>query len=202
MDAGEQLAIAVRADVDGPALILGIPRGGVIVAEPVARALEAPLDIVVPRKLGAPGNPELAVGAVAQGIRVFHERTIRELAIDRRYLDEEAARQQLEIERRTAAYRDARPAPEIAGRTVVVVDDGVATGATAIAALRWARSQAPGRVLFAAPVGPSGVQDKMETECDRCIVLQTPAHLRAVGQWYERFEQVTDDEVRHVLGGG
>src|SRR5438132_8102027 len=125
-DAGNQLAAAIVPVLSGPAVVLGIPRGGVIVAVPVARALGAPLDVVVPRKLGAPGNPELGIGAVAPGVRVVDERLVRMLHVPADYLNEEAAQQEAEIGRRLLAYRGDRPPPDLAGRAAVLVDDGVA----------------------------------------------------------------------------
>ena len=199
LDAGEQLAEAVAPLVTGPALVLGIPRGGVIVGAPVARRLGCPLDVVVTHKLGAPDNPELAIGAVAPGVRVIDARVVAGLRVPVAYLEEEVARQEREVERRTGAYRGERPLPELAGRTAVIVDDGVATGATAVAALRWARAAGAMRVVFAAPVGPQGVEARLSPECDGSVILQTPADLRAVGQWYERFVQVSDEDVRRAL---
>jgi putative phosphoribosyl transferase len=202
LDAGEQLALALRALVDGPAVVLGIPRGGVIVGAPVARLLGCPLDVVVTHKLGAPDNPELAIGAVAPGVRVIDARIVAGLRVPPAYLEEEVARQEREIERRMSAYRGERAARDLAGTTAVVVDDGVATGATAVAALRWARGAGAERVVFAAPVGPEGIDARLGPECDACVILHTPADLRAVGQWYERFAQVSDDDVRSALAAG
>src|SRR5919201_2884716 len=137
--AGRALAGVVAEGVEGPSTVLAIPRGGIVVAEPVAEALEAPLDVVIPRKLGAPGNPELAIGAVAPGVLVVHERAVRQLGVPEAYLRREAERQEAEIGRREVAYRGGREPAPVAERTVAIVDGGVATGGTAVAALRWAR---------------------------------------------------------------
>lgn len=174
-------------------------RGGVVVAAGVAEALGAPLDVVLVRKLGAPRNPELAIGAIAPGVRVIDRGMLRRLGVDAAYLDAAIAAAEAEIERRTRAYRGDRPPPELAGATTVIVDDGVATGATAIAALRWARAQRPARVVFAAPVGPADTLARLGRECDDVVVLQAPASFAAVGVWYEDFTQVGDDEVEAIL---
>jgi putative phosphoribosyl transferase len=197
--AGELLASVVAAAVGGPTVVLGIPRGGVLVAAPVARALGAPLDVVVPKKLGAPGNPELGLGAVAPGVRVLDEAMIERLGVDPGYLEREIAREEAEIARRTEVYRAGRPSASLEGRTAIVVDDGVATGGTAFAAIAWARMNGPEAVVFAAPVAPLDTAGRLEEVVDQLVVLQTPALFFAVGEFYERFDQVTDEEVAAAL---
>ena len=202
-EAGELLAEALASRVlDEPVVVLAIPRGGLVVALPIARRLGAVLDVVIPHKLGAPDNPELAVGAVAPGVRVLDDALIERLGIDRGYLDEEVARQEEEIARRAERYRGGRPAPDLTGTTTVVVDDGVATGATAVAALRWARSQRPASLVLAVPVGPSSTLRRLERECDAVVALEAPPIFYAVGEWYREFGQVTDDQVLAALEEG
>ena len=198
-DAGGRLAAEIDRVVQGSAVVLGIPRGGVLVAVPVATALGALLDVVVPRKVGAPFNPELGLGAIAPGVRVLDEALIARLGVSAGYLEGEIARQEAEIARRTAAYRGDRPAVELEGRTAVIVDDGVATGGTALAAARWARAQRAPTVVFGAPVGPPETAARLGAVCDAVVLLQTPHAFSAVGEWYDRFDQVTDDEVRAAL---
>jgi putative phosphoribosyl transferase len=198
-EAGERLAAAVATVVDGPSVVLAIPRGGVVVGAPVARALRAPLDVVVPRKVGAPHNPELGLGAVAPGVRVLDRRLIAYLEVDEAYLDRAIAREEREIERRTAAYRQGLPPLDLHGRTAVVVDDGVATGGTAIAAIRWAAAEGAASVVFAAPVAPPDTVVRLQVECDHVVIPLTPDRFSAVGEWYDRFDQVGDDEVCAVL---
>jgi putative phosphoribosyl transferase len=174
-------------------------RGGVVVAAGVADSLGAPLDVVLVRKLGAPTNPELAIGAIAPGVRVVDRGMLRRLGVDPAYLDATIAGAEAEIARRTRAYRGDRPPPDLAGATALIVDDGVATGATAVAALRWARAQHPARVVFAAPVGPADTVAGLRRECDEVVVLQTPPSFAAVGVWYADFTQIRDDEVEAIL---
>lgn len=199
-DAGQRLARRVMALAPGRPLVLGIPRGGVVVAHEVSRALKAPLDILIPRKIGAPGNPELAIGAVAQdGTLVMDRELVLALGVDRTYIEEEAARQTVEIERRLRVYRQGRPAVEIEGRTAIVVDDGIATGATVLAALRGLRSARPANIILAVPVSPPETLSRLEREADHLICLATPEPFYSVGQFYRHFEPTSDDEVAGLL---
>ncbi|HEX6330538.1 MAG TPA: phosphoribosyltransferase family protein [Actinomycetota bacterium] len=199
-EAGQLLAEAL-VELAGPdVVILAIPRGGVIVGEAVARTLGAPLDVVVPRKIGAPGNPELGLGAIAPGIQVLDRRMVEALGVSGAYLEREIAEQEREIERRQHAYRAGRPPLDVHGKVVVVVDDGIATGGTAVAALRWARSRGAKQVVLAVPVAPARSLAMLEGEGDRVVVLATPEPFLAVGEWYRRFDQTTDEEVVEALG--
>jgi len=199
LDAGERLAEALEENAGARAVILGIPRGGVIVAEVVARTLGAHLDVVVPRKVGAPGNPELGLGAVAPGVRVLDPWLIERLGVSEEYLEREIAAEEREIERRLHAYREGRPPVDVAGRTAVVVDDGVATGGTAVAALRWARAQSAERVVLAVPVAPPQTMSLLQHEADEVVALATPEPFFAVGEWYRVFDQTSDEEVVAAL---
>ena len=191
--------MAVFERVSPPAVVLGVPRGGVVVARHVADALEAPLDVVVPRKLGAPGNPELGIGAVAPGIVVLNDDLVERLAVPASYIEDEARRQQQEVERRTRAYRGDRPPLELVGRTAVVVDDGVATGGTVLASVGWARAQGPERVVLAVPVLPASMVARLREVADEVISLAAPRLFGSVGEWYDHFPQVADEEVRAAL---
>ena len=198
--AGERLGEALRGRLGSSnAVVLAIPRGGVIVGEAAARALGAPLDVVVPRKIGAPGNPELAIGAVAPGIRVLDPRMVGGLGVSDAYLDHEIAAQEAEIERRQHAYRQGRPPQPVDGRVAIVVDDGVATGSTAVAALRWAREQGAERVVLAVPVAPPQSLERLRAEADDVVVLETPSPFFAVGEWYRDFDQTSDRQVVDAL---
>jgi predicted phosphoribosyltransferase len=187
----------------GEAVVLGIPRGGVIVAAAVATALGAPLDVIVPRKLGAPGNPELAAGALAlaegEEIALVDDRTVRALGISDAYLQEEIERQRREILRREAAYREGRPPEPVEGRVAVLVDDGVATGLTARAAARAVLRRSPREVVVAVPVAPPETAREFAAEGVRLEALETPSPFGAVGRFYLDFRQVEDEEVIAVL---
>jgi putative phosphoribosyl transferase len=198
-EAGAALASALGGSVPADAVVLGIPRGGVVVAAEVAARLGLPQDVVIPRKVGAPGNPELGLGAIAEGVRVLDERLIAVLGVSQDYVDAEVEAQEREIARRTTLYREGRSPIPIAGRTVVVVDDGVATGGTAVAALRWSRTAGATRVVFAAPVAPPDTVARLATEADEVVVLSAPSSFYAVGQWYLDFPQVGDAEVIDLL---
>jgi putative phosphoribosyl transferase len=202
--AGRALAAAL-ADryADTSPLVLALPRGGVPVAAEIARRLDAELDIMLVRKLGAPGQRELAAGAIASGgIRVLNRSVVEALNISDTALEEVAARELEELERRERIYRGARPRPSIEGRCVILVDDGVATGATMRAAIAALRRQAPSRVVVAVPVAPRETVRVLEAEADEVVCLATPAPFLAIGQWYRNFNQVSDDEVRRLLGDG
>ena len=202
-EAGRRLGEQLRSRIQGPSVVLGIPRGGVIVAWPVAQGLEAPLDIIVPRKIGAPGEPELAVAALAlaegEEILLRDEVGLQRLGVSEDYLRNEVARQRREIERREAAYRGGRPALPLAGRVAVLVDDGIATGLTARVAVAAVARQSPREVVLAAPVAPLETLDAFRREGLRLEVLQTPAFFMAVGQFYRDFREVTDEEVVALL---
>ena len=183
-------------------LVLAIPRGGVPVGFEVARALGAPLDLVLVRKIGAPEQPELAVGAVVDGEHVetvLNEAVVESLQISKDYIRDETKRQLAEIERRRKAYLGGRPRPQIAGTTAIVVDDGIATGATMRAALRAIRRGAPERLVLAVPVAPADAVASIRTEVDELVCLETPELFFAIGQFYRDFAQLTDAQVTDQL---
>jgi len=199
IDAGERLAEALKAQAGPGTVILAIPRGGVVVGEVIARTLGVPLDVVVPRKVGAPGNAELGIGAVAPGVRVLDPWLIERLGVSEEYLEREIAAQEAETIRRLEAYRAGRPPVDLHGRTAIVVDDGVATGGTAVAALRWARAQGAATVVLAVPVAPPQTMQRLRREADEVVALETPEPFFAVGEWYRSFDQTSDEEVIAVL---
>ena len=182
-------------------IVLAIPRGGVPVAKEVATALGAPLDLVVTRKIGAPFEPELAVGAVTQdGELVVDGEMIKALGISTDYLKRESERQVKEIASRLEKYRGDRPYPALDGKTVVIVDDGIATGSTIRAAIQSVRGRNAAKIIVAAPVGPPERVAELSKTVDRVICLSTPGYFEAIGEFYEEFEQVDDDTVRRILG--
>lgn len=199
--AGHALARALSPRLQGrEPLILALPRGGVPVAAVVAEELRAPLDLMLVRKLGVPGQEELAMGAIASGgARVMNPEILDLLPIDQDAIDRVTAREQQELERRDRAYRGDRPLPQIKGRTVVLVDDGVATGATMRAAAQAVRQFGPGAVVVATPVAPPETVGLLEQEADVVVCLATPEPFLGVGRWYREFAQTTDDEVRALL---
>lgn len=201
IDAGHQLAQALsayrgQADV----VVLALPRGGVPVGFEVARQLRAPLDVFLVRKLGVPGHEELAMGAVASGgTRVLNRDVVYELDIPDRVIEAVAVSELAELERRERLYRDDRPAPDVTGKTVVLVDDGLATGSTMRAAAAALRRRGPARLVIGVPVAARQICDELRGEADDLVCVITPEPFYAVGIWYEDFAQTTDDEVRDLL---
>ena len=183
-------------------LILALPRGGVPVAFQVAKALDAQLDLLIVRKIGAPGHEEFGIGAVVDGASpqlVLNQEIVEQLAVSPEYIRAETQRQLAEIERRRAAYCGDRQPIEIEGRTVIVVDDGIATGGTMKAALRGIRKSAPARLILAVPVAPPATIRELQTECDEAVCLATPEPFGAVGAFYRDFRQTSDGEVVTLL---
>ncbi|GGW63826.1 phosphoribosyltransferase [Streptomyces lucensis JCM 4490] len=199
--AGLLSAAHARGDLPDP-VVLALPRGGIAVAEPVARALGAPLDVLVVRKIGAPGQEEFAVGALAaDDPPLFDETTLGELGLTEESLAPVVERERRELRRREQRYRGDRPPPDLGGRTVIVVDDGLATGATARAALRHLRRLRPARLVLAVPVGAPDSLDLLAAEADVVLCPHRPSGFAAVGQWYDDFEQLTDTQVLAALHG-
>ena len=199
-EAGDALANSLARYRTADVLVLGLPRGGVPVAARVARALDAELDVLVARKLGSPISAELAIGAVtADGDRFLNEDVLRELDVSETYLEAVTAVQRAEARQREARFRGSRPAPRIAGRTVILVDDGLATGATMRAAVQSVRQRQPGRLVVAVPVGSREACEALRGEVDEVVCLHEPEYFGAVGSYYRDFEQTDDDEVRRLL---
>lgn len=200
-DAGRQLAEQLAAYADRPdILVLALPRGGVPVGYEVALALGAPLDVFLVRKLGVPGYEELAMGAVASGgVRVLNDEIVRGLGISEDEIDAAVARELQELGRRERLYRGSRRTPDVAGRTVILVDDGLATGATMRAAVAALRQQHPARIVVAVPTASPDTCEALKAEADDVICAMTPEPFFAVGHWYEDFTQTADNEVRELL---
>jgi predicted phosphoribosyltransferase len=200
-DAGRQLADKLAAYADRPdVLVLALPRGGVPVGYEVARALGAPLDVFLVRKLGVPGYEELAMGAVATGdVRVLNDEIVRGLGISGHQIDAVVARELSELGRRERLYRGGRPPPDVVGRTVILVDDGLATGATMRAAVEALRQQQPARIVVAVPTASPDTCEALKAEAYDVVCAMTPEPFFAVGHWYDDFTQTTDEEVRELL---
>jgi putative phosphoribosyl transferase len=201
-DAGRRLAVALAPYRESRPIVLALPRGGVPVGFEVAKALAAPLDVLLVRKIGAPGHEELGLGAVVDGHDaqlVLNEDLVRAVAPPPGYIEAEEQRQLLEIERRRQEYVGDRSPVAVEGRSVIVVDDGIATGATVKAALRGLARNRPARLVLAVPVGPADTIEELSTECDEIVCLATPDPFYAVGPHYRDFRQTEDAEVVHLL---
>jgi predicted phosphoribosyltransferase len=200
-EAGRELSERLLDLADRPGLlVLALPKGGVPVAFEVARALQAPLDALVVRKLGFPGHEELAMGAIASGdIRIINEDLVRAAALSDEQIATVAADEQRELERQERELRDGAPPPEVEGRTVVLVDDGLATGSTMRAAIAALRAQGAGAIVACVPTASPEACSALVQDADDVVCARTPQPFRAVGAWYENFEQVTDEEVRRLL---
>ncbi len=198
--AGEELAQKLEEYRGRDPLVLAVPRGGITVAEPVWAALGGEIDLIITRKIGAPYQPELAIGAVTgDGFVMLNEELVSRLNVDQEYINQAAEKEKNEIRRRLGKYRGSRPLPAIDGRLVILVDDGVATGYTLLAALRSLQEKKPSRLVLAVPVGPPDTFERLRGEVDDLVYLQAPESFAAVGQFYRHFEQVGDEEVKAVL---
>jgi putative phosphoribosyl transferase len=201
-EAGRKLAQRLSEYRGQDVMVLAIPRGGVVAGFEVAEALDAPLDVIVPRKLGAPNEPELAIGAVASWgdhDRVIDEQTVRMLNVPREYIERESERQLEEIRRRLMAYRVTTAPPDVKGKTTIVVDDGIATGSTVMAAVIALRRLQPAKIVLAVPVSPPEAAYRFRGLVDQFVAIETPTPFYAVGYWYENFEQTSDEEVVNLL---
>lgn len=200
-DAGERLAAKLSAYANRPdVVVLGLPRGGVPVAYEVASALNVPLDVIIVRKLGVPGEEELAMGAIALGgVRVLNSDVVRMLGLSDATINAVAAREQRELTRREHLYRGERPLPELRGRMVMLVDDGIATGATMRAAIAAVRQQQPTHIVVAVPVAASSTCVALRAEGNEVVCVQEPDMLFAIGLWYEEFPQTADGEIHDLL---
>jgi len=199
-EAGRQLGEKLKDYAGKDTLVLALPRGGVVVGYEVAKILHAPLDVIITRKIGAPSAPEYAIGAVAEnGEVLLNDQEIRLLGIPRRYIQDEIERQKGEIERRVKLYRGGRRLPNLGGKRVILVDDGIATGFTMKTSIQAVRAENPREIVLAVPVAPPEVIDELASMVDAVVCLATPSPFIAVGAWYRSFEQTTDDEVKSLL---
>ncbi len=199
-DAGRRLAVRLAGCRSDDIVVLGLPRGGVPVAFEVALALDAPLDVIIVRKLGVPVQPELAMGALGEdGVRVLNEEVIDLAQVSEQELDAVEERERAEVERRSRQFRGDRARVPLEGRSVVIIDDGIATGSTARAACQVARAHGARRVVLASPVAPPTAADDLRDSADEVVVLETPERFFAIGQWYGDFGQTSDSEVIDLL---
>ncbi len=205
-EAGQLLAKTLGAYFDQDVVVLGVPRGGVITAHELAKNLNGDLDVILAHKLRVPGQPELAMGAIAEGgVTYVDPKIVQMFGIDVQLIEQEKSLQSSVLERRAKEVRRVRPKIALQGRLVIITDDGVATGATTLTALRTARFENPARLILAIPVGPADSVRQLADEADETICLRQPAHFMAVGQFYRHFEEVTDQQVLDILkkpGGG
>lgn len=201
-EAGQRLGAPLAEFANRGVLVLALPRGGVPVGFEVARSLNAPLDVLVVRKLGVPGQEELAMGAIASGgVRVLDWEVIRACALSPQQIDAVAAKEAHELRRRAQAYRGDRTRMDVHGRIIILVDDGLATGSTMRAAVAALRQEKPKQIIVAVPVAPPSTCAEIEKEADRVVCLYTPLKFSSVGQWYQNFSQTSDGEVRELLDG-
>ena len=200
VDAGKRLASALSNFSGKKGIVLAIPRGGVPVGFEIAKTLKIPLDVIIPRKIGAPDNPELAIGAVAEdGTAILDDNLVKYLAVSREYIKEAIERQKQEIQRRLETYRQDSSYPNLKGFDVIVVDDGIATGSTMKAALASVKKRGAASITVAVPVGPPSTIEELEEVADRVVCLYTPEYFQAIGQFYSDFGQTTDEEVIKLL---
>src|SRR5439155_12428821 len=199
--AGRRLADELRKYAGRPdVIVLALPRGGVPVAFEVARALRAPLDVFIVRKLGMPGHEEFAIGALASGgVRLLNDRVVAAYGLSQREIDRVTAAEQAELERRERSYRGDRPFPDLRGKTAILVDDGLATGSTMHAAVEALRLEGPSKIVVAVPVSAAETCDAFREVADDIVCVMTPTPFHAVGLWYEDFSQTTDEEVHDLL---
>jgi putative phosphoribosyl transferase len=201
IDAGRQLAARLTAYASCPkAIVLALPRGGLPIAHEIARSLQLPLDVCLVRKLGVPGQRELAMGAIASGgVKLLNQTMVERLAIPPAAVQQVIQQEQAELQRRTQVYRRSHPVPDIAGKTVIVVDDGIATGATLRAAVALLKQQQPNRIVVAVPVAPPDILITLRQEVDEVVCVLIPDPLNSISLWYENFDQTTDAEVCELL---
>jgi putative phosphoribosyl transferase len=198
-DAGRQLGEALKGYAAFKPIILALPRGGVPIGFEVAKALNAPLDVLVVRKIGAPWNPEFGVGAIAPGVQIFDQPTLNELGLTPSDLKDIIYEEQVELNRRMHAYRGNTDLPNISGKVVILIDDGLATGITTRAAIEAIKKLKPSQVILAVPVGPADTVELLRKLVDHLICLEIPSHFYAVGSFYQNFSQVSDTEVLNLL---